>query len=97
MCPGYHIRPPTDKEREMKVSKEHKKLRDFEQGLLKMYQAFVKIVVRRGGGAKKSRSQRGKGGPDPGTALKCLCALLEARSISHWSPYDPVGVVNADP
>ncbi len=21
----------------------------------------------------------------------------EARSISHWSPYDPNGVVNADP
>jgi hypothetical protein len=21
----------------------------------------------------------------------------EARSISHWSPYDPVRVVNADP
>jgi hypothetical protein len=21
----------------------------------------------------------------------------KARSISHWFPYDPVGVVNADP
>jgi hypothetical protein len=24
-------------------------------------------------------------------------AATEARSISHWSPYDPVRVVNADP
>jgi hypothetical protein len=24
------------------------------------------------------------------------CALLKVRSI-HWSPYDPVRVVNADP
>ena len=24
-------------------------------------------------------------------------ALLKARPISHWSPYDPVRVVNADP
>ena len=24
-------------------------------------------------------------------------AVVKARSISHWSPYDPVGVVNADP
>ena len=24
-------------------------------------------------------------------------ADFQARSISHWSPYDPVGVVNADP
>ena len=23
--------------------------------------------------------------------------VLKARSISHWSPYDRVGVVNADP
>jgi hypothetical protein len=21
----------------------------------------------------------------------------KVRSMSHWSPYDPVGVVNADP
>ena len=26
-----------------------------------------------------------------------LRLLYEVRSISHWSPYDPVGVVNADP
>jgi len=31
---------------------------------------------------------RGLGAPIP---------RRQARSISHWSPYDPVGVVNADP
>ena len=34
------------------------------------------------------------------TQLVATCALekkMEARSVSHWSPYDRVGVVNADP
>jgi len=26
-----------------------------------------------------------------------LLRQTQARSISHWSPYDRVGVVNADP
>ena len=32
VCPGYRIRPATDKERGMKMSKEVMKLRDFEAG-----------------------------------------------------------------
>ena len=32
------------------------------------------------------------GGATPGGAG----GFYQARSISHWSPYDPVGVVNAD-
>lgn len=82
VCPGYRIRPPTEKELAMKVTKETQKLRDFEAGLLKMYQSFVRTVVRCGGG-KKSRSQRGKGGPEAGVALKCLCALLEG--LPHFN------------
>jgi hypothetical protein len=42
----------------------------------------------------------------PAAALEaCACehpgysraVLMQARSISHWFPYDRVGVVNADP
>ena len=29
-------------------------------------------------------------------AIACLQSIAEVRSI-HWSPYDPVRVVNADP
>ena len=36
-------------------------------------------------------------GPMLMTALKPMGSDVEVRSISHWSPYDPVRVVNADP
>ena len=75
ICPGYRIRPPSEKELAMKVSKEVMKTRAFESGLLTLYKSYVKMLVRCSGG-KKSRSQRGKGGPDAGSAVKCLCALL---------------------
>lgn len=75
ICPGYRIRPPTEKELAMKVSKEVMKARAFESGLLTYYKAYVRVLVRCSG-AKKSRSQRGKGGPDMASAVKCLCALL---------------------
>ena len=84
ICPGYRIRPPTAKELAMKVSKETQKLRDFEAGLLKMYGGFVRLAIRRGGGeGRKRRADRGKGGPAPGVALRCLCELLEA--LPHFN------------
>ena len=67
----------------MKVSKETQKLRDFEAGLLKMYGNFVRVLVRCGGGKAKTRSQRGKGGPDSATAVRCLSVLLEA--LPHFN------------
>ena len=75
ICPGYRIRPPTEKELSMKVSKDVLKTRAFETGLLEHYKSYVKMLVRCSG-AKKSRAQRGKGGPDAESAIKCLCALL---------------------
>ena len=38
VAPGYPIRPPTDKELGMPVSKDVKATRDFEAGLLRCYQ-----------------------------------------------------------
>ena len=38
------------------------------------------------------RKERGGAGGDGGAE-----SAAEARSISHWSPYDRVGVVNAVP
>lgn len=61
IVPGYRIRPLTEKELQMKVTKETQKLRDFEAGLLRMYKGFVRLIVRRGGGDKKTRAQRGGG------------------------------------
>jgi hypothetical protein len=38
IIPGYRIRPPTEKELATQLSKEVKKLREFESGLLSAYQ-----------------------------------------------------------
>ena len=40
VLPGYRIRLPTDKELAMPVSKEVKRLRDHETGLLRAYQVM---------------------------------------------------------
>ncbi|KAI0564062.1 Nucleolar complex-associated protein [Gracilaria domingensis] len=45
IAPGYRIRRITDKEAETKVSKETKRLRDFEEALLSNYQRFVKSCI----------------------------------------------------
>ena len=39
ILPGYRIRPPTEKELAMAVSKDVRKLRDHESSLLRAYQA----------------------------------------------------------
>jgi len=52
IIPGYRIRPLTEEEQKIKVSKEVKKLRGFEQGLVSGYQLFVEKLGRlvKGGG-----------------------------------------------
>lgn len=67
ILPGYRIRLPTEKELEVVVSKDVRKLRDFETALLKHYQKYVQTLIR----AAKSPARRI-------TSLKCMCALLEA-------------------
>jgi len=41
---SYRIRPPTEKEAAMKVSKPVRELRDFESGLLGAYRRFLDHV-----------------------------------------------------
>ncbi|KAL2653880.1 hypothetical protein R1flu_022008 [Riccia fluitans] len=72
LIPGYRIRPPTEKEMEMVVSKEVRRVRDFESALLRYYQTYVQFLVK----SAKSKSKRM-------TALKCICNLLEA--VPHFN------------
>eukprot|EP00250_Pteridium_aquilinum_P018457 c24095_g1_i1 orf=135-2744(+) len=72
IVPGYRIRVPTQKELEMQVSKEVKKLRDFETKLLKFYQKYVQVLIK----AVKSVSLWKP-------ATRCVCGLLEA--IPHFN------------
>lgn len=46
IIPGYRIRPLTEGEQRIKVSKEVKKLRGFEQGLVSGYQLYVEKLGR---------------------------------------------------
>ena len=57
---------------------------------------------RRQQGESRSRSRSSRAWTRPGTRTawsrsSTRCRRTKARSISHWSPYDRVGVVNADP
>mgnify|MGYP001278637092 CR=1 FL=1 len=45
IVPAYRIRPPTDEELAVKVSKEVAQLRKYEQALLQCYQSFLKLLL----------------------------------------------------
>ena len=42
-------------------------------------------------------TMRGASAGDPGRFNAMTGGMDQVRSILHWSPYNPVGVVNADP
>ncbi|KAI9249766.1 nucleolar complex-associated protein-domain-containing protein [Phascolomyces articulosus] len=76
IIPGYRIRPLTEKEESVKVSKDVKRLREFEKTLLSNYESYIKdldIILK----DKKGREQ------DPSlvlVAMRCLCELLTTKT-----------------
>ena len=44
IIPGYRIRPLTDKEKAGKVSQIVQRARDFEQGLVSVYQSYLRTL-----------------------------------------------------
>ncbi|GAX79807.1 hypothetical protein CEUSTIGMA_g7247.t1 [Chlamydomonas eustigma] len=96
IIPGYRIRPPTDQELQVKVSKEVQKLRDYEAALLRSYQTYLKILVsalNKDAGGSASKHGAKKSGPGAAgssasknharIAIKCMCQLLS--SIPHFN------------
>ncbi|CAN0902749.1 Nucleolar complex-associated protein 3 [Linum grandiflorum] len=74
IIPGYRIRLPTDKELEMKVSKEVKKTRFYEATLLSTYKAYLQRLVAL---EKDSKFQH--------VAVRCLCTMLDAAPhFNFW-------------
>ncbi|KAL6272442.1 hypothetical protein ACE6H2_023134 [Prunus campanulata] len=67
LIPGYRIRLPTEKELEMKVSKDVKKMRLYESTLLSVYKAYLQKLAAL---EKQSSFQH--------VALRCICTLLDA-------------------
>ncbi|KAJ3096973.1 Nucleolar complex protein 3 [Phlyctochytrium planicorne] len=82
VIPGYRIRPLTDIEKSQKVSKEVKKLRNFEDGLVSNYQAYLQqlessLKYHLGKDKGSDGSKESKRDPSVGTTcIRCLTELL---------------------
>ncbi|KFM29310.1 Nucleolar complex protein 3-like protein [Auxenochlorella protothecoides] len=75
VVPGYRIRPPTERELEVVVSREVQALRDYEQGLLRQYQRRIVVDALR----SLLSSQSADGGVVT-EAVQLLADLVKARS-----------------
>lgn len=77
IIPGYRIRPLSKEDQQAKLSKEVKKLRSFEQGLLNGYKGYVQSL---------DRLSKGEGARDTSVtsvAIACACNLL--TSVPHFN------------
>ncbi|KAI9803316.1 MAG: hypothetical protein M1825_002107 [Sarcosagium campestre] len=81
LIPGYRIRPLSDQEGDAKLSKEVRRLRNFEQALVGGYQGYVGHL------AQLSKPGKGKSSSDDSSladvAISCACALLLA--VPHFN------------
>ncbi|KAF5391290.1 hypothetical protein D9757_001920 [Collybiopsis confluens] len=66
IIPGYRIRSLTDKEKAEKVSQAVERTREFEQGLVSVYQNYLQTLERE----LKARNELYE------TVLQCICTLL---------------------
>nr|VWO98758.1 Tubulin beta chain (Beta-tubulin) [Ganoderma boninense] len=73
VIPGYRIRALTDKEKAEKVSQMVQRTRDWEQGLVGVYQAYLRNLE----GELKAKSDLAE------TALHCMCTLLV--EVTHFN------------
>lgn len=82
IIPGYRIRPLSEEDMTVKVSKEVKKLRAYEQALVGSYQAYLKDLAKLAQSGKGGKSR--DGGPSLGSmAIACACTLL--TSVPHFN------------
>ncbi|KAJ6164835.1 hypothetical protein N7470_003507 [Penicillium chermesinum] len=80
VIPGYRIRPISDEEMSGKVSKEVRKLRNFEQGLVSGYKQYVQKL------ALLAKPRRGSSEAEASLksmAINCACTMLEA--VPHFN------------
>lgn len=79
VIPGYRIRPLSEEDKNVKVSKDVRKLRDFEQSLLSGYRNYVQKLA--------ALTKPGKNIEiDPGLksiAINCACSMLQ--SVPHFN------------
>ena len=84
IIPGYRIRPLSESEQKVKVSKDVKRVRQFEEGLLRNYQRYLEILEQTIKEKKRYRkSRRHLEKALPMIALQCLCDLL--KTVPHFN------------
>lgn len=81
IIPGYRIRPLTDDALKEKLSKEVRRLRNFEQAIVHGYQDYVRDLARCAKGSKPSSSDGVAGLAT--VAISCACNLL--TSVPHFN------------
>ena len=86
VLPSYRIRLPTEAERTVRVTKDVKKLWDYERNLLTHYQSYLKLLERTwssGSGSGEGNNNTAAVGALAVTAIMCLCELL--KSAPHFN------------
>jgi len=82
VIPGYRIRPLSEEDMEVKVSKEVKKLRAYEQALVAGYQGYIKDLAKLANMGQRWTAKEG-GLALNSVAISCACALLTA--VPHFN------------
>jgi nucleolar complex protein 3 len=82
VIPGYRIRPLSEEDMTVKVSKEVKKLRAYEQALVAGYQGYIGELAKLANPVHKSSFK--ESGPSLSSiAISCACALVSA--VPHFN------------
>ena len=74
ILPSYRIRLPTDQEMAVKVSKDTKKLWDYEKALLQHYQQYLKLL-------EGTWNRQSKAGPDGKPTRSATTAMLSMAEL----------------
>ena len=81
VIPGYRIRPVSEMDAQTKISKEVRRLRNFEQALVTGYQGYVRELGRLAKGGREGSSDAVLNLAS--VAVSCTCALLTA--VPHFN------------
>jgi nucleolar complex protein 3 len=79
IIPGYRIRPLSDEESKEKVSKDIKKLRSYEQGMVSIYHSYVKELIN----LSRSKDEGPGSAALRSTCISCASSLLLA--VPHFN------------
>lgn len=83
IIPGYRVRPLTELEKAEKVTKEVRRLRDFEQTLVSQYRDFVNSLVSLTKTSRKTVTITPDEAALKKTAVSAACSLL--RAVPHFN------------